>query len=521
LSFFVWIRKTEWVWLLCSAVLSAIPFCIPSLFFLSWISYTPFFLVLLKNREKSSWFGALGRGILFGFFYHAAVYFWFLWLYPLHFAGLNDSQSVAVVMLAWLGISLCHGALYAVPTLLGHLVSKAVRSSGMILFSGILGILAAQRMTELSELAFPWVRVSLGHYRAPLLIQSASLFGAEGLDFIILSVSAFLAWALCETAKKKRNACVCVALSIFVANFFFGAFRMVISEQREKESFTVLMVQGNILSGEKWSGDDVSFETYWDLTSEFAQEGVDLVVWPESAVPVNLKTNPDYLSLYQQLSQEVKAPILMGCFWKDGEQTTNSALLIGEEEVSEPYSKRHLVPFGEKMPYRAVLSKLFPFLEKINMLSSDLASGADSALMEFQGHRIGTVICFESMFPSLVRDSAAEGAELLVVITNDSWYEDSPAVWEHLAHSVFRSVETGRSIIRCANSGVSAMIRENGVIEAELGPLKQGVLKAEANFAQTPTLYTLIGPILFPVLCGVFAIWFAGLIFWERRNRRG
>ncbi len=501
--------------LLFSALLSALPLSVPSLFLLSWISYAPFFYVLLKERGEGRWTGALKKGLFFGFFYHFFVYFWFCFLYPLSFAGLSGVTSLLVILLAWLGISFLHGALFAIPTLLCHFLSKKTQNVAFLSFSIIVGILLGQRITELSEIAFPWIKVSLGQYRAPALIQSASLFGAETVDVLILSVCAFLAIAFFRKERARAMSFFLASL-IFVSNLLFGLVNLV---SKEEEKILVSSVQGCILSGEKWSGAQSALDTYLSLTKEKVGQEVDLVVWPESAVPINLATRPEYLSLYQSLSEEIQAPIFMGCFFKLGGATSNSAVLLEKDSVSKPYSKRFLVPFGERMPYRAIFSTLFPFLEEINMLSSDLAAGEESALMDWNGKKLGAIICFESIFPSLVRESVKDGADLLVLVTNDSWYEDSPAVWQHLAHSVFRSVENHRSTVRCANSGVSAMINEKGQITKELGPLEQGVLEGEVSFSQKTTLYSRVGRILFPIFVFVLFVWFFVLLMVERRRR--
>lgn len=516
--FLTWLKKPA-VLLFFSAFFSALPLSFPSLFLLSWISFAPFFYLILKSAGEWSFRSALGHGLWFGFWYHFFVYFWFLWLYPLDFAGLSGLPAVAVILLAWPGISLIHGALFAIPSLLCRFLAKGVHSRSALAFAAILGILFAQRLTALSQLAFPWVKVSLGQYRATALIQSASLFGMEGLDFIILCVSACLALFFLSQGKRKVLS-LGLAAVLFVTNFLFGVIRLALPE-KEEESLTVSCIQGCILSGEKWASYDAALETYSSLTGEVDDEDVDLVVWPESAVPLNLATSPELLALYQSLSEMIGKPILMGCFWKDGSATTNSAVLLDEKSCSEPYSKQILVPFGERMPYRGVLSAIFPFLEEINMLSSDLAPGKDSALMELKGRKIGTVICFESIFPDLVRKSVRDGAEMLVIVTNDSWYEDSPAVWQHLAHATFRSVENGRSTVRCANSGVSAFIDEKGRGLSELGPLKQGVLTDTVSFSKESTLYSLLGDFVLPTGFAVLLGWLLVMKLIERKNHGG
>jgi len=503
------------VLLFCSALLAALPLTVPSLFMLSWFAFVPFFFVLLRKAGQGNWLRALGRGVYFGFFYHVFVYFWFFWLYPLDFAGLDDTASLGVVLLAWLGISLLHGALYAIPTLFCHLEEKRFKFRPFLLFTAILGILLAEWIPTLSQLAFPWIRISLGLYKVPCMIQLASVFGIFGVDFLLLAFSALLTLGVTNTDGKKKLALCLSALLLFFANLGFGLIRVNLTS--EGDPVRISAIQGNVLSGEKWSG-TTALETYTDLTRQVPAS--DLVLWPESAVTSNLATDSWLLEEYQALSDELDTPIMMGCFWKLNGATSNSVVLLDSDSVSDVYSKRHLVPFGERMPYRSALSKLFPALEVINMLSSDLAQGTDTAIIETDQGRIGSIICFESLFPSLTRQTVKDGAELVVLVTNDSWYEDSPAVWQHLAHAVFRSVENSRCTARCANSGVSAFIDSRGRLQSVLGPLKKGVLTDTVRFSNETTLYTSWGDVLLPCLVTLWFVFAGVTVFRERRKSR-
>lgn len=138
--------------------------------------------------------------------------------------------------------------------------------------------------------------------------------------------------------------------------------------------------------------------------------------------------------------------------------------------------------------------------------------------MQINGGTIGNIICFESIYQNLVRQSVSDGAELIVEVTNDSWLKDSPAMWQHLAHGVFRSIENGRYIVRSANSGVSAIIDDHGRILQTLEPNKQGVISDTVYFTDTETVYTKIGDVIFYVyLISVF-LWFAILIIIKIRS---
>ncbi len=511
-------KKQVRLLLFVSALLSVFPLTFPSFFFLSWFSWIPFFLVFL-SPEKPRFRTTLFRGFFFGFFYHAFVYFWFLWLYPFDSAGFSKPVAAFVVLVAWLGISAGHGLLFMIPAALEHIVKKFFPSR---LFRGLClvgAILAIEKLTEFSTVAFPWVRVSLGQYRAPVLIQFASVLGILGVDLLILLCNLLLALAL-TSRQKKRIAAFSMAALLFAGNFVFGLVRL--HQAPQESAIRVSLVQGCILSGEKWEADGLrtAVQTHLSLTEEAAAFEPDLVVWSESAIPITISrpSNAHYLEEFQEESAAIGTPILLGTFTLQEGETCNSVILVTEDAVSAPYSKRHLVPFGEYLPYRVVLSRVFPGLENINQLSSDLKAGDDAALFTLGEKKLGAMICFESIFQNLARESTAAGAQLLVIATNDSWYEDSPAASQHLAHAVFRSVENGRDTIRCANSGISAFITARGEITAELGVLQQGVLNGTAAYSSEKTVYTAVGDLFLPVFWGLLVLTGGAIQLYERKR---
>ncbi len=496
---------TNPIFLICiSAVFSALPFTFDFLYPVSWFSFAPLLFALVKNPPQKIR-QMMGYGFLFGFLYYTCIYYWFIWFYPLDYADLNSALSVVVVCLAWFGISLLHGVLWCVPTIICGIVAKRIKNPLALSAVIIVGIMLSQKITSLSELAFPWVRISLTQYRATALIQSASLFGIDGVDIIILSVNALIAMAFICPVRLKKFAAIAAA-AIFVANLGFGLLRLN-TEVKTDGSLNILTVQGSVDKEQKWDydGDEICFEVYQNLTVENIKEDTDLVLWPESAVPVEYRSNKR-LKKYQKLAKKVDTPILAGILKKENGVLTNNAMLIESKKISEPYAKRVLVPFGEYMPYRQVLAKAFPFLENINVLEEDYTAGTDSALIEIKDKQVGNIICFESIYPSLARSSTLDGAELLIEVTNDSWLKDSPAMKQHLAHGVFRSVENSRALIRSANSGISATIDSRGRIKKELAAEKRGVVADTVYFESEKTLYTKTGDIILPIYAAVTVI---------------
>ncbi len=504
-----------WFLIAISAILSALPLTFDCLFFLSWISFVPFFYILLNNSGDKLRY-AFGRGFLFGFIYYLCIYYWFLWFYPLDFVNLTSNSSLAVVLLAWVGISAVHGILWCVPFVACHFTKKFINSKPLIIAVSILGIICAQKLPYLSELSFPWARISLGQYKSTALIQSASFFGIDGVDMLILAVNALVTLAII-TRNKKRILSLTATLVIFLANLGFGAIR--INTAQNGQALTVMTVQGSVEQSKKWSseGDRICYNVYSTLTKENFTNGIDLILWPESAVPKVYKTE-NSLKQYKKLSKELDTPMLAGVLLKNDGDHTNNAALINESGVVANYAKRQLVPFGEYMPYQKALSKLFPYLAELNIIEDDYVSGDSTAIMDIKGGKLGNIICFESIYPSLTRQSTLDGAEILIEVTNDSWLKNSPAMYQHLAHGVFRSVENGRYLVRSANSGVSAIIDSRGNVVSQLDINEQGVIKDTVYFSDEQTLYTKTGDILFPICCIVVFGWSVVLLIKRKKS---
>ena len=240
------------------------------------------------------------------------------------------------------------------------------------------------------------------------------------------------------------------------------------------------------------------------------------MLWPESAVPKIYK-NADSLKQYKKLSQEINTPILAGIILSSEKGNTNNAILVDENGVQTIYTKRQMVPFGEYMPYKSVLSKMFPALTELNIVEEDYVAGTTSAIMTVTGGKLGSFICFESIYPYLARQSTLDGAELLIEVTNDSWLEDSPAMYQHLSHGVFRSIENGRYLVRSANSGISAVIDDKGNIKSSLGINQQGVITETVQMIEKQTLYTKTGDVLFPTFCAAVLIWLVIIIIKRKK----
>lgn len=480
--------------LLCGA-LTAAPYVFDFLFFLPYFTVAPLIIVTLKKSAPYR------HGLTFFLGYYAVVYHWFLYLYPLDFAGFNELGSIAVILVAWLGMSLLQGIGGAFVPMIFKALSKDRHPLFLpFLFASLWCVM--EWAQNLFWFGVPWARLALTQYKILPIVQSASLIGSLGVGFIIILIGAFisLAYMHSESLRFAKIYSVVAAL-IFVFNFAFGTIKLTV-RKNEGETLTASVIQANIGSSDKWADNSVegSLNLYSELSRNAVNEsGAKLIVWPETVIITDLNRDEMIIDSICELSRELDAYIAVGSFYvkesDDGYNRYNSVYMFNPDgSMSETvYSKRHLVPFGEYIPAEKVINAVLPFLSEINMLSEPLSEGNESHLFTTEFGKIGSLICFDSIYDSLSRESVRDGAELLILSTNDSWYKDSASVYQHNAHAVLRAIENGRCIVRAANTGVSSIISDEGVVLTEIGPLKQGYTSETVNISGRKTVYNLIG----------------------------
>jgi len=195
----------------------------------------------------------------------------------------------------------------------------------------------------------------------------------------------------------------------------------------------------------------------------------DIILWPEAVVPYPLNRDPAVAPWLESIARRTGKPLLLGTIFTRGTDAAdplwyNGAVVVDPVHgVSAPgYAKRKLVPFGEYIPLRPVLG----WLEKVVPIGGDFQRGTDATplLVPAGVNRlhVGVLICYEDVFPGLARESVRAGAEVLAVLTNNAWYGEGGAAYQHAAHSVLRAVENRRPVIRCGNGGWSGWIDEFG-----------------------------------------------------------
>ncbi|MEW6593557.1 MAG: apolipoprotein N-acyltransferase [Thermodesulfobacteriota bacterium] len=376
---------------------------------------------------------------------------------------------------------------------------------------------------------FPWQDLGYSQYTLLPLIQLADLLGHHGVTFAIVLANTVLGLLLLRRSDPERQPLpdllpLATAALLLVLCLGYGLLRLgtVNADLARQPRLPVAVIQGNIPQDQKWAPDyqEATVREYVDLSgTALARQPESLVVWPETALPFYPLENSLFLRL-TDLTRAHRACLLTGAPHRepDPEQGvlrySNSSFLIGPDgRVIGQYHKQHLVPFGEYIPLRRILPFFAPIVETLG----DFTPGDSRAPLICGTARLGVLICFESIFPELARESTALGANLLVNLTNDAWFGRSTAPWQHLSMAVFRAVENRRSLVRAANTGVSGIILPTGAVRESTTLFTAASRTAQVPLLATETIYALAGH-FFGLLC--FGLALCGIVGTIRTTKR-
>lgn len=455
---------------------------------LLFVALVPLLALAVRERPGRS----AMAGLLAGFVYHLCLLYWIVFVLG-RYGGLSVWLSVPALMLLAL-----YMAVY--PAIFAGLLSLLTRRGGTL--PPVLLLLAPALWVGLDWLrsvlftGFPWMDLGYGLYLVPLLLQAADLGGHHFLTFCLVLINTLVLYGLRSwrggREQKEQRALLPVAATVaFLAVVLcYSLFRaqQVQSALATAPRARIAVVQGNIPQDLKWTPaqKEATLEVYCRLSEQsIAANQPVLLVWPETALPFFPGNDP----LFSQVADLARAhgvwlltgapdfSLVSGPRGGSPENISyaNSALLVSPEgRPTARYDKQHLVPFGEYVPLRELLFFLRPLVESVG----NFKPGTRSEPLVAGSMRLGTLICYESIFPDLARKSVADGANLLVNLTNDAWYGRSSAPHHSFAMAVLRSVETRRSLVRAANTGISGFVTPMGRVSRQ-GPLFEPLTLAE------------------------------------------
>ncbi len=501
-----------------SGFLFSLPLVFEKAFILAWIAPVPvlFAEFYCISQEKHPFGSAWGRGVLFFWCSYFVAFSWFCSIYPIDYLGYGKWDAILVIVMAMTLLPL----LQAVFSALIFVFIAAVRRSGAIERAGFAVFPAVAFLWSISEwlqtLTFagvPWARVAVGQAEVRPLIQSASLFGSYFVTFIVILCACILcrsAKAMTERKARRALLSLAAAFAVFFANYLYGTVRIA-GEHYEGESVKIAALQGNILFEEKIADkEDYIKVLYRDLTVEAARDGAELILWPETAIPYNYEPGGEYEEYIKSVRKGADADIIATFFKYEDGDLKNIVFPVTEDGVSEKYyAKRHLVPFGEYVPYENVIDVICPPLARFAAIDAPLSPGDRAEVFTVPEGRVSALVCFDSIFEKLCLEGVREGSQLILVSTNDSWFAGSPALRQHNKQAVLRAVECGRYAVRAANTGISSVISPTGEVIASLGDGKRGYITADVKMISDMTLYARVGNIIVPAgtvyVCSILA----------------
>ncbi|HVS51087.1 MAG TPA: apolipoprotein N-acyltransferase [Opitutaceae bacterium] len=351
----------------------------------------------------------------------------------------------------------------------------------------MLGLAAAWVIVEWTRTwllgGFPWLPLAASQWTMVSMLQIAAYTGAIGVSFVVVAVNlGFAAYAHRlfregATGLNKRSQEFFLALFLVLACFCLHVQQTFNRAPFARPLARVAFVQPYIPQEVKWDpakgpGIVNILET---TTLAAAKTRPDLILWPEASTPWAVRGDDTMKAFVESLAKRAEAPLLIGSLAiehanQPDERWYNGAFVVTPDGglQRDYYAKRHLVPFGEYVPLHGLLGWITKFVP----IGPDASAGEDSAplLVPIRGEQVvfGPLICYEDIFPDLARRSALASSEVLAVVTNNAWYGEGGAAYQHAAHSVLRAVENRRPVLRCGNGGWSGWIDEYGAVRKTL-----------------------------------------------------
>lgn len=355
---------------------------------------------------------------------------------------------------------------------------------------------------------FPWVPLGSSQSAVLPIAQLASITGVYGVSFLVALVgTAAAVVGLSRRRPQLMGAAAVMAVLVLVT--VGGMFRL--ADNRLAESGRVMrvgLIQGNVEQDQKWDPRfrDAILARYLSLSREAILSGAQLVVWPEASTPFFMDRDSAQAAPIRALAAQTRTPFVIGTDEFDGKNIFNAASVIGADGRGRgSYRKMHLVPFGEYVPLKRLLFFVGPLVEAV----SDFAPGTEASVLDVaDGVRASVAICYESTYPTLARAFTQGGAELLMVITNDAWFGNSSAAYQHFQMGAMRAIENGRYLARAANTGITAVVDPYGRVVKQAAMFEPLGLTTDVRLLDSRTIYTRTGDLI-AWLCAALTAWVA------------
>jgi apolipoprotein N-acyltransferase len=469
--------------------------------FLAWIALVPLLLFLARAPNMRMVF----LGSLAAFWLEAFLLTPWIPSVLIHYGGIGGA-------LAWLLFVLMAAYLACFPSLACLATRFCMDRAGSryLLIFPVAWLTMEYAISHFLFGGFPWLLIGYSQTSIPLMMQAADLAGVYGISLLVVIVNASLALWLLDRKRQHGALPAMVAGVLVLACLAYGMWAKRTWGNLGAD-FKVAMLQGNI------SVDDPGSVIAWKAQKgyeEMAQQlrggSYDLLLLPESPSPAVFDSDESYRNAMQRLAGNFPMGMIFNNIATEeggsGFQYFNSAYFISADgRKIERYDKIHLVPFGEYIPWR----EFFFFAHSITQDVGAFSAGSQYLIPSVGDMPVNAVICFEAVFPDLVRRFVNKGSRLIINLTNDAWYGDSAAPYQHLAIARWRAVENRRFLLRAANSGISAVIAPTGEVKSATRLLQKDICRGHFAFVESQSLYARLGDVLL-IPCVIMMLWAIG-----------
>ena len=495
---------------LSASVLTAAAALSPHLSVLAWIAIVP----LLVALRHGSAFSSFCLGWFAGFLAYVGIAYWVA-ISPVF------TKVEAVVIPGYLGL---HWGLFGAT--LAFVRSRS--AIPLVIAAPILWVVWEYVPSIVFPLDLPWTLLGHSQYRHVALIQMAAITGVYGVSYVIVLVNSLIV----EAAVGARHVEWSALATMLVVGLAVMSGQIVLAGAAHPKTIPLTVVPGNVPLDMKWDQQhqEENFRRYMQSSVQAGEAAkTSLVIWPETSVPGPLNRDAQTLETLQRFTRETGSALLVGSAERekfgrggaDNARRYNSAFLFSHSSVrASVYHKIQLFPFGEYLP----LEKTIPWPERYRTFSSHFSPGEDySTLTLSVGDEtipFSVLICWEGIFPNLVRQFVQRGATFLVGISNEAWF-DGAAATQLLAMNTFRAVENRRAFVRSVNGGISGFIDPYGRLVASMTPEQDdgssgGFLSHSIPVVRTITFYTLYGAVLAQVVTAAACV-FLLILLGKRR----
>ena len=495
-------RIKQFTFAFLSGGLLALAFPKADLSLLAWIAFVPLLWLIREKTPKQAfiygWISGMG-------FYLCTVY----WVVQTIGLYSNIPTLVAIgPLLMMCAILASYTGAFAV-----GLRFYQDRGGSILLLGPPLWV-ALEWLRSFFFIGFPWVNLGYSQYPFLNLIQVSEITGVYGISALVIFVNLVLFFVLQTTGRGRGRLALASALVIFALLGWGQWRRNQLASLPPVHHLRVGLIQGNVPQDQKWDKtfQEETLARYERLSREAVTKGAELIVWPETAMPFFFQSDMPYQQRFLAFVRELNTPLLFGAVgWRPKDMTEvtlfNRAYLVSPTgEVLNSYDKIKLAPFGEYIPFHN--SFLF-FLDKFVEGIGDFAAGTERTIFSLPSQKFGVLICFEGIFPDHARRFVANGANLLVNITNDAWFGRSSAPYQHLVMEAMRAVENRVPLVRAANTGFSAVVSLDGQIRAQTPLYETTLLVEELAWPQVTSFYTQYGDV-FTYACALAAVGMLG-----------